>query len=50
MWEEADMQERNTAVFSATALFEKIGFALLSATGRMKYHDISEINVIMRSV
>jgi hypothetical protein len=22
MWEEADMQERNTAVFSASALFE----------------------------
>jgi hypothetical protein len=28
MWEEADMQERNTAVFSASALFEKRGFAL----------------------
>jgi hypothetical protein len=36
MWEEADMQERINAVFSATALFEKRGFALLSATGRMK--------------
>jgi hypothetical protein len=39
MWEEVDMQERNTAVFSASALFEKIGFALLSTTGRLKYHE-----------
>jgi hypothetical protein len=39
MWEEADMQERNTAVFSASALFEKRGFALLSTTGRMKIHE-----------
>jgi hypothetical protein len=34
MWEEADMQERNTAVFSASALFEKRGFALLCKRGR----------------
>jgi hypothetical protein len=39
MWEEADMQERKTAVFSASALFEKRGFALLWATGRMKIHE-----------
>lgn len=34
-----DMQERNTAVFLASALFEKRGFALLSTTGRMKIHE-----------
>jgi hypothetical protein len=27
MWEEADKHERNTVVFSAAALFEKIGLA-----------------------
>ena len=32
MWEEADIQERNIAVISASAVFEKIGLALLSTT------------------